>query len=227
MSEPVPPTDPSVPPARPEPSPPAEPPVPSAPSGKEPGAGGRRGFPGRFVPRGRSAQWVAAGAAVVVVGGVVTAVAVTHHDHHGRGPHAVRFEAGPGPFGHGPRAAGPGEQRAIPGQRDRSDRPAAPDRPGAPDRADADGGRAERAPAPVPSLPAGEAAEKAAAAVTGGKVVSLRVVGQEGGGSAWRAVVLGPDGVRHAVTVSGTDGSITGNTVTGNTVKGSDTATGG
>ncbi|WP_326586154.1 hypothetical protein [Streptomyces sp. NBC_01294] len=48
--------------------------------------------------------------------------------------------------------------------------------------------------------------------MTGGKVESLRVVGQEGGGSAWLAVVLGPDGVRHAVTVSGTDGTVTSNT---------------
>lgn len=47
----------------------------------------------------------------------------------------------------------------------------------------------------------------------GGKVESLRAVAQEGGGSAWRAVVIGPDGVRHAVTVSGTDGTVTGNTV--------------
>ncbi|MEU3727162.1 hypothetical protein, partial [Streptomyces sp. NPDC031705] len=31
-------------------------------------------------------------------------------------------------------------------------------------------------------------------------------------GSAWQAVVLGPDGVRHAVTVSGSDGTITANT---------------
>ncbi|MER5808310.1 hypothetical protein ABT143_08980 [Streptomyces sp. NPDC002033] len=46
----------------------------------------------------------------------------------------------------------------------------------------------------------------------GGKVESLRAVAQEGGGGAWRAVVLGQDGVRHAVIVSGADGTITGNT---------------
>lgn len=77
------------------------------------------------------------------------------------------------------------------------------------------GGLHKAAPAPLPSLAIGEAADKAAAAVTGGKVEGLRVIAQDGGGSAWLAVVLGPDGVRHAVTVSGADGTITSNTVIG------------
>lgn len=38
------------------------------------------------------------------------------------------------------------------------------------------------------------------------------MIGQEGGGSAWLAVVVGPDGVRHRVTLSGADGAVTGNT---------------
>ncbi|MGW6984587.1 hypothetical protein ACWGE1_34915, partial [Streptomyces sp. NPDC054932] len=74
------------------------------------------------------------------------------------------------------------------------------------------GGGGAPAPVPVPSLAIGDAAEKAAAAVPGGKVTALRAVAQEGGGSAWLAVVIGTDGVRHAVTVSGTDGTITSNT---------------
>ncbi|MCT9094076.1 hypothetical protein N4G70_35275 [Streptomyces sp. ASQP_92] len=69
------------------------------------------------------------------------------------------------------------------------------------------------APAPLPALPAAQAVDKAAGAVSGGKVESLLVVTQQGDGSAWQAVVLGPDGVRHAVTLAGTDGTATSNTV--------------
>ncbi|MDJ0344446.1 hypothetical protein QMK19_20970 [Streptomyces sp. H10-C2] len=70
-----------------------------------------------------------------------------------------------------------------------------------------------QAPAPLPTLPATQAVDKATAAVSGGKVESLRVVVQQGGGSAWQAVVLGPDGVRHAVALAGNDGTVTSNTV--------------
>ncbi|MFJ6782918.1 hypothetical protein [Streptomyces yangpuensis] len=184
----------------------------------------------RLVPRSRRARWVAAGAAVVVVGAGVTAVAVAeHHDHHvraDRGAHMFRF--GPGHEGgaeRGPHAGAPGGERARkgPGGEDgpavrerfgRPDAPDAPELPGLPGRSERrDGsGKGAQAPAPLPSLSIGDAADKAAAAVQGGKVESLRAVAQDGGGSAWRAVVLGPDGVRHAVTVSGTDGTITGNT---------------
>ncbi|CAM5273238.1 hypothetical protein [Streptomyces avidinii] len=166
---------------------------------------------GRLVPRGRSARWVAAGAAAVVVVGVVTAVAAAeHHDHHmrvERGPHFAW--AGPGPEGGlrgGPKNAEPRHERG-PGE---PGRPAGPDAPGGPGRHG--GGKEAPAPAPIPSLAIGEAAEKAAAAVPGGKVAGLRAVAQDGGGSAWLAVVIGSDGVRHAVTVSGTDGTITSNT---------------
>ncbi|KOG54661.1 hypothetical protein ADK75_13595 [Streptomyces virginiae] len=167
---------------------------------------------GRLVPRGRSARWVAAGAAAVVVVGVVTAVAVAeHHDHHVRvergGPRIAWGGPGPeGGFRGGPQNAEPRHERG-PGE---PGRPAGPDAPGGPGRHA--GGKAAPAPAPIPSLAIGEAAEKAAAAVPGGKVAGLRAVAQEGGGSAWLAVVVGADGVRHAVTVSGTDGTITSNT---------------
>ncbi|MFD4910124.1 hypothetical protein [Kitasatospora purpeofusca] len=49
----------------------------------------------------------------------------------------------------------------------------------------------------------------------GGKVESLHPVSVTGGGRAWQAVVLGPDGVRHAVTVDGATLAITSNTVAG------------
>ncbi|MFI1279333.1 hypothetical protein ACH4U5_00930 [Streptomyces sp. NPDC020858] len=186
-----------------------------------PEAGARkRAVLGRLVPRGKRARWVAAGAAVVVVGGgaVVVAVADHHHDHHqraDRGPHIVWSEPGDkGGLKRGPQAAEPPHDREVegrPGQvgpklREKLGGPAGPAGPGGL------GELRKAAPAPLPSLAIGDAADKAAAAVTGGKVESLRVVGQEGGGSAWLAVVLGPDGVRHAVTVSGTDGTVTSNT---------------
>ncbi|MEU5386061.1 hypothetical protein [Kitasatospora cineracea] len=69
------------------------------------------------------------------------------------------------------------------------------------------------APAALPAVPADQAVAKAAAAVPNGKVDALAVVGREGGGSSWSVEVLGTDGVRHLVTVDGTDGSVTGNTV--------------
>jgi hypothetical protein len=71
------------------------------------------------------------------------------------------------------------------------------------------------APEPLPSLPADQAALKAAAAVAGGKVESLEVVPEQGGGSAWQTTVIGTDGVRHLVTVDGTSGTVTGNTAIG------------
>lgn len=177
----------------------------------ETGARSRKGLV-RLVPRQRGARWAALGAAVVIVGGgvAVAAVAVAdrHSDRHpiGAREFRVRYEGGDQRAG-----AGPGEHRA--GERRVRTEPGAP----APRDGSADGGvrpaLPKGAPAPLPSLGIAEAAEKAAGAVSGGKVESLRVIGQEGGGSAWSAVVLGPDGVRHAVTVAGTDGTVTGNTV--------------
>ncbi|MFE9467573.1 hypothetical protein ACFYNW_28650 [Streptomyces virginiae] len=206
------------------------PPPPEQPPGNAPEAGARkRVVLSRLVPRGRRARWVAAGAVVVVVGGGVTAVAVAeHHHHHERAdrPHMLRFEPGHGGgFKRGPQGEAPDGERArkVPGGedspevRERLGHPDAPGLPGAPGRFEGRGGygKGGQAPAPLPSLSIGDAAAKAAAAVSGGKVESLRAVAQDGGGGAWLAVVLGPDGVRHAVTVSGTDGTITGNTTLG------------
>ncbi|MFG2750969.1 hypothetical protein [Streptomyces xanthophaeus] len=174
---------------------------------------------GRLVPRSKGARWAVLGAAVVVVGGGVAAVAVAEH-HHGRGDrglHVVRAVPGHGggPVERRLEGAGPGHGREEAARED-----GAPLKGGPKERGGAGlhggpglrGGSAGTAPAPLPSLAIGDAADKAAAAVTGGKVESLRVVAQEGGASAWLAVVLGPDGVRHAVTVSGTDGSVSSNT---------------
>ncbi|MER6444315.1 hypothetical protein DEJ51_00490 [Streptomyces venezuelae] len=183
-----------------------------------PEAGARKSAAlGRLVPRGKRTRWAAAGAVAVVVVGGATAVAVAgHHDHHmrvERGPHTARAVPGPeGGLRGGPHAAGPQHER----QQGEPGRPAGPRTPGEPRPGGAEGrggfAKEAPAPAPIPSLAIGEAAEKAAAAVPGGKVAGLRAVAQEGGGSAWLAVVIGSDGVRHAVTVSGTDGTITSNT---------------
>ncbi|WP_158717785.1 hypothetical protein [Streptomyces sp. NRRL F-2664] len=209
------------------------PPPPEQPPGKEvPEAVARRRVVlSRLVPRSRRARWVAAGAAAVVAVGGVTALAVAEHHHHHhdravRGPHALRFEPGHGgAFERGPKDGAPGDGRArkVPGDQDgptvreRFGPPEAPALPGAPGRSEGRGwsGKGDRAPAPLPSLSIGDAAAKAAAAVPGGKVESLRAIAQDGGGGAWLAVVLGADGVRHAVTVSGADGTITGNTTLG------------
>ncbi|MGE7387301.1 hypothetical protein ACQKM2_17655 [Streptomyces sp. NPDC004126] len=178
---------------------PEQPEQPSEQPAEQPAKPARKGL-GGVVPRGTGARWaVAVGAAAVIVGGGATAVAVAghHHGHADRARHLVRPEPG---RPHAPE----GGHKAEPKIRDG----AGPARGGLAKHAPARG----QAPAPLPALPIGQAAEKAAAAVEGGKVEGLRAVAQQGGGSAWRAVVLGPDGVRHAVTVSGSDGTITANT---------------
>ncbi|MFF4324556.1 hypothetical protein [Streptomyces sp. NPDC001568] len=205
-------SDSSIPPsAQPEPAGKPGPPAPTQSGAPAAGSRGRAAV-GRLVPRGNGARWAAVGIAVVVVGGGVAALAAAehHHDRQG-GPRLIR--TAPGPDGPGERRAeaAPGRvDQAGPGRGDQAG-PGEHGALGGPAGRGARGGSAQAAPAPLPSLAIGDAAGKAAAAVNGGKVESLRVVAQEGGGSAWLAVVLGPDGVRHAVTVSGTDGTITGN----------------
>lgn len=186
-----------------------------------PAAGGRgRVDLGRLVPRRKGARWAALGAAVVIVGGAAVAVAVAVDEHHdgrrvaGHHPFA-RAESGPGGGGEpGDRAFGDlkklkalKDPKALKEMREMREA-----HPGLRAGETGPGGVVKTAPAPLPSLAVGQAADKAAGAVDGGKVENIRVVAQEGGGSAWLAVVLGPDGVRHAVTVSGTDGTVTSNT---------------
>ncbi|MET8752042.1 hypothetical protein ABZW32_18355 [Streptomyces sp. NPDC004667] len=182
--------------------------------------GGRKRL-ARVLPRGKGVRWAAAGvAAVAIVGGGAAAVAVAeHHERAGKG-HGVEWAEGDheGGRGHGRAHEGKGEREDGPGRGREGKGERMAHRQGAPtvrDGADLPGNapKQAQAPAPLPSLPIGQAAEKAAGAVSGGKVEALRPVAQEGGGSAWLAVVLGPDGVRHAVTVSGSDGTVSGNVV--------------
>ncbi|MFD7627366.1 hypothetical protein ACFV7Q_15240 [Streptomyces sp. NPDC059851] len=170
-----------------------------------------RGRMARLVREGRT-RWVALGVVAAVGGAAAAAVAVAagHHDHreHARGKFAAEVRAHQR-HGEGP-VDGPFAQKRFRG----GEPPAVDGERGWPiPGVKGDRGGAVKAPVPLPALPAAQAVEKAAAAVQGGKVEALRAVPQEGGKSAWLAVVLGPDGVRHAVTLNGEDGTITGNTV--------------
>ncbi|CAM5308426.1 hypothetical protein SAVIM338S_00562 [Streptomyces avidinii] len=199
-------------------------------TGKAPGRGAR--FT-RFARQGRT-RWVALGLVVVAAGGAgAAAVAVADHEHDVRRTRAERvwdrFDL--------ERQADGSMTAPVPARPGKPGRPGQPGQPGQPglkgggkavvpkDGAEepgpADGpdgtvvDRPDRAPVPLPALPAAQALEKAEAAVPGGKAEALRVIAQEGGGSAWRVVVLGSDGVRHTVTLAGADGAVTSNTVAG------------
>ncbi|MEU9177193.1 hypothetical protein AB0C90_10135 [Streptomyces sp. NPDC048550] len=176
---------------------------------------GRRGRLARLAREGRT-RWVALGL-VVLIGGGAAAVAAAEHGHreHMRDGFALKVRehgrAGmpaQGPMG--PKLHKGAEPEVVDGDRGLTGRGPGGRGPGG--RAD---GSAKGAPVPLPALAAAQAVEKATAAVEGGKLESLRAVAQQGGGSAWLAVVLGPDGVRHAVTLAGADGTVTGNTVAG------------
>ncbi|MFI1105697.1 hypothetical protein [Streptomyces melanogenes] len=157
-------------------------------------------------PRGRGARWAAAGVAgVVVIGGGAAAAAIHHHEEEGRGEHRAAYAAD-----HEHR----GESGEDSEGRDRHDGQHRDGERG-PRAEDVRDPSTAGAPAPLPSLSAADAVNKAAAAVNDGKVESLAPVTEQGGGRAWRIVVVGPDGVRHAVTVDGTSGTLTGNAVLG------------
>ncbi|MFH8381797.1 hypothetical protein ACH4E7_12740 [Kitasatospora sp. NPDC018058] len=183
------------------------------------------GRAGRWV-RGRSKRWVVVGAAAVVLGGAVAAVAVHHeHESHGDGRKwaAGEHERYDGQDQHGGQdERGGQDQRSGQDERGGQDQRSGQDQRGGrhghqgrEDRTGGDSRTEAGAPAPLPATDAAAAVAKASAAVSGGKVESLTPVGEQGGGRAWRAVVLGPDGVRHAVTLDGANGTITGNTVLG------------
>ncbi|MFC0843581.1 hypothetical protein ACFH04_07535 [Streptomyces noboritoensis] len=157
-------------------------------------------------PRGRRARWAAAGVAgVVVIGCGAAAAAIHHHEEEGRGEHRAAYAAD---------RERRGESREDSEGRDGHDGRHRDGERG-PRAEDVREPSSAAAPAPLPSLSAADAVNKAAAAVNDGKVESLAPVTEQGGGRAWRIVVVGPDGVRHAVTVDGTSGTLTGNAVLG------------
>ncbi|WP_033259960.1 MULTISPECIES: hypothetical protein [Kitasatospora] len=164
---------------------------------------------GRAIPpwlRGRAARW---GGGVVVaallVGGGAAALA-EHDGHGGHGGHAGRADARDEE--HGGRTHGRGGRDGRSEEHDRHTR-----QNGGNAKQGKSGGRTRTAPAPLPALDAAEALAKAAATVPNGRVESLETATATDGGRAWRAVVIGPDGVRHLVTLDGTTGTPTGNTV--------------
>ena len=207
--------------------------APDAPDSSEVGSGTERParpvLSGRWIS-GRRARWITAGAVVVLVGGSALGVAAVHgHDDHGDVRRAARGMGDEGPQG-GIRAdSRPGGGRAENGDKGRvrgRDKGRAVGREkGTEGKGTEDKGTEQKAagenrsdglaPAPLPAITAVQAADKAAAAVADGRVESLSTVAQQGGGTGWQVVVLGPDGVRHRVTVDGASGQITGNTVDG------------
>ncbi|GLW68826.1 hypothetical protein Kpho02_11250 [Kitasatospora phosalacinea] len=188
-------------------------------------AGAARRRPLRL-PQRRGARW-ALGAAVAVVLGVVAVgagAAWEQHRDHGR-PVFDRARGGKVPPGLPGVVGLPGGIADLPGGpgklvvrgEDGSVRSVVVGKaPGGPSGSEADGDPGRRlAPAALPVVPADQALAKAVAAVPNGRAAGLEVVPREGGGSSWSVEVLGQDGVRHLVTVDGTDGSVTGNTVAG------------
>ncbi|MGW4802505.1 PepSY domain-containing protein [Kitasatospora sp. NPDC004272] len=174
--------------------------------------------PRRLLPRRRGVRWLLGAAVVVVLGAVAVGAGAALERHHDRSvPVFDRAHAGWGPV----RAPGvpelpdgvgklvirgeDGSVEVVPGDG------ALP--PGVSVGQGAGPGDGKLAPAALPAVPADQALAKALAAVPDGKAAALAVVGREGGGSSWSVEVLGADGVRHLVTVDGTDGSVTGNTV--------------
>ncbi|MHB9860553.1 PepSY domain-containing protein [Streptomyces sp. YIM S03343] len=168
------------------------------------------------------------GAAVLLAAAAVTGVAaVVHHDLGESGDHG-RIAAE-----HGRAGGDVGRQRAYEqarGGRDgRNDESTA----GTDHQGTSQGSRGTQgnqsgqstegtlAPAPLPAVSAEKAIAAADKAVSGGKADALRVIAEQGGGSAWEVEVLGTDGVRHLVTIDGATGTVTGNTVASAT---SDTA---
>ncbi|MYT26946.1 hypothetical protein GTW69_42915, partial [Streptomyces sp. SID7760] len=151
---------------------------------------------------------------VVVIGGAAAAAAIHHHEEEGRGEHKAVSAGEHEEHGEHEGRGGPGEKADGRDGRDgREGRSRDAER--GPRGEDSGQTSTRGVPAPLPSLSAADALNKAAGAVNDGKVESLAPVAEQGGGRAWRIVVVGPDGVRHAVTVDGAGGTLTGNTVLG------------
>ncbi|MFE6749775.1 hypothetical protein ACFVGM_28280 [Kitasatospora purpeofusca] len=158
---------------------------------------------GRWRP-GRRARWGGAVAVTVLIAGGAVAAAA----HHGFEEHDGRASARADGRDHGHTRADGQKDGHEDWHKDGHESEHGDGR--------ADDAGPRPAPAPLPSLDAADAVVKASSAVPGGKVETLHPVSATGGGGrAWQAVVLGPDGVRHAVTVDGTTFAITSNTVTG------------
>jgi uncharacterized membrane protein YkoI len=171
------------------------------------------------LPRVSRRRGTVLGAAVLLAAAAGAAV-VVHHDHDEKGDHG-RFAAEHGRAGGGDDRQGAyGQARGGRGGRNDESR----SRPGGNGQGTQSGQNSQSgqsgqstagtlAPAPLPAVSAAAAIDAAGKAVPGGKTEALRVVAEQGGGSAWEVEVLGTDGVRHLVTLDGATGTVTGNTV--------------
>ncbi|WP_406475522.1 PepSY domain-containing protein [Streptomyces sp. NBC_01615] len=193
-----------------------------------------KSFRGRLprLPQLRRSRKVALGVAVVLLGGAaVGAVAIADHDHgdkNDRGHIAAnRDQKGGGNGEYRGRGEGRGEDagrndgsKANRNNKNNDNGQSSDDGQSSDNSNNSDNsqsGQGSVAPAPLPAVSAAKAIEAAGKAVPGGKPDALRVVVQQGGGSAWEVEVLGTDGVRHLVTLDGATGAVTGNTVASTT----------
>ncbi|MFD4598215.1 PepSY domain-containing protein [Streptomyces sp. NPDC058464] len=179
------------------------------------------------LPRVTRRRGAVLGVAVLLAAAAATGTAaVVFHDHGGKGDHG-RFTAD-----HRQAGGGDGRQGAYGQARGGHDGRNGASRPGGDGRQGSASGQSSQnsqgsqggqggrsgtsgtlAPAPLPTVSATAAIEAAGKAVPGSRTEALRVVAEQGGGSAWEVEVLGTDGVRHLVTIDGATGTVTGNTV--------------
>ena len=150
---------------------------------------------------GRERRIAASVAAVALLAGGGLAVAAAAHEGHGERGH-----------GHGQREAAARSEDGN-GHEYGNERGAGNEHGTGNEHGKQRGHGHGEAPAPLPSFAASAALDKAQAAVPGGRAESLSRVTAQGGGAAWAVTVVGQDGVRHLVTVDGTDGQLTSNTV--------------
>ncbi|MFE2063420.1 hypothetical protein ACFXDH_13585 [Streptomyces sp. NPDC059467] len=197
------------PPQQPEPTPdsPVEPPKP---------AESAKTFRARL-PRVSRRRGTVLGIAVLLAAAAATgALAVAHHDHGEKGDHGRFAAEGSRADGRGDRQGAHGQARGGHGGRNGEsglDGNSQGTQSGQGSSQSGQSTSGTLAPAPLPAVSAAAAIEAAGKAVPDSKTEALRVVTEQGGGSAWEVEVLGADGVRHLVTIDGAGGTVTGNTV--------------
>ncbi|MFJ9475455.1 hypothetical protein ACIRRI_10605 [Streptomyces mirabilis] len=166
------------------------------------------------LPRVSRRRGAVLGAAVLLAAAAGAAV-VVHHDHGERGDHGRFAAEHRRADGRDDRQGAYGQARGGRGGRHGESRLDGNSQGTQNSQSGQEGQSAAGtlAPAPLPAVSAAAAIEAAGKAVPDSKTEALRVVAEQGGGSAWEVEVLGTDGVRHLVTIDGAGGTVTGNTV--------------
>ncbi|KAF5995917.1 hypothetical protein [Streptomyces sp. WAC00263] len=166
------------------------------------------------LPRVSRRRGTVLGAAVLLAAAAGAAV-VVHHDHGERGDHGRFAAEHRRADGRDDRQGAYGQARGGRGGRHGESRLDGNSQGTQNSQSGQEGQSAAGtlAPAPLPAVSAAAAIEAAGKAVPDSKTEALRVVAEQGGGSAWEVEVLGTDGVRHLVTIDGAGGTVTGNTV--------------